>query len=804
MARFEREARVASALNHPNIVAVHDVGRENGVSFIVSELVEGETLSAVLEKGPVPVRKLIDIGSQIAAGLAAAHAAGVIHRDLKPGNIMLGPGGRVKILDFGLASPQRPLNEASTALGISAPGLILGTPGYMSPEQVRGEQADARSDLFSLGVVLYEMAAGRPAFGGDSSVERLNATLKDDPPDLPPASPPALERIVRRCLEKHPAERFQSAADLGFALASVSSRPHAGEHAPRSRPVWVAMALATAAVPVVYWAATRNPATVGDGSIYRRLTNDSGLTWWGNISRDGKMVAYTSDRGAPGLGHLWVQQVDAGGAIQLTTGRDWAVYPALSPDGVQVAFCFPGRGLYLASTLGGEPRLVAPDGCEARFSRDGRNLLYFGSTGEPDPRGSPGTLLIRPVAGGEPIELAKGCRVHTGTISWSPDDNHVLFFGTCGRDAEGPAASTAPPVRAWVSTADGTSIRVSKSFDPIIGEIAKSILPDGLSFKVNDWAENPSRLLIPTMAGDAGVILTIPVSLDGARITGAIQRQAFPGADVRVSAAATGRMVATSITHSIHIWGVPLGPRGPTGVPQQLTFGPAQESNPFLSSDGTKLAFLGPRLNGDRVFVKDLRTGREREVSTDGHRFVSPVFSADGTKVLCLQYPRPDSLNATLFELPFSTDAVPRRIWADAGSTTLYDLSPDGSAAAFHRGIGPMTAEVLDVSSLATWTYLQDPNQNVVDLRFSENGRWVTFTLEDREGANRAKRSSRVFIAPFRRSLVPRADWIEVTRGQWDGKPCFSRGDSAVMMLSNRDGHFCIWSQPLTPGMRPL
>ena len=225
IARFEREARAASALNHPNIVSVYDIGTEGGVSFIVSELVDGETLARIIQRGPLPLRKLIEVSTQICDGLAAAHTAGVIHRDLKPGNIMLSRDGRVKILDFGLARQNHAHGVDSTTMDASHPGMILGTPGYMSPEQVRGEPTDARSDLFSLGVILYEMASGKPAFRGSSSVEVMNSILKDEPPELPPSSPPALDRIVRRCIEKEPARRFQWAADLGFALQSLSPSP---------------------------------------------------------------------------------------------------------------------------------------------------------------------------------------------------------------------------------------------------------------------------------------------------------------------------------------------------------------------------------------------------------------------------------------------------------------------------------------------------------------------------------------------------------------------------------------------------
>jgi serine/threonine protein kinase len=252
VARFEREARAASALNHPNIVIVYDIGRDGDVSYIVSEVVEGETLARLLERGPLPLRKLIDLGTQICDGLAAAHAAGVVHRDLKPGNIMLNRDGRVKILDFGLARQDRVLGAESSTMEVSQPGLILGTAGYMSPEQVRGEPTDARSDLFSLGLILYEMASGKRAFSGNSSIEVMNAILKDDPPELPPASPPPLDRIVRRCLEKQPQKRFQSAADLGFALGSMSGVPAAPASPKTGRwTKWAAVAVAAVAAITV-------------------------------------------------------------------------------------------------------------------------------------------------------------------------------------------------------------------------------------------------------------------------------------------------------------------------------------------------------------------------------------------------------------------------------------------------------------------------------------------------------------------------------------------------------------------------
>ena len=231
--RFEQEARSIAALNHPNILAVHDIGEQGGIRYIVTELLEGRSLREQLNDGPLPVRKALDFARQICDGLAAAHSRGIVHRDLKPENIFCTREGHVKILDFGLAKQGLPqgdhadatMNGATMAVAQTEPGMVMGTVGYMSPEQVRGVTADHRSDLFSLGAILYEMLSGRRAFKRDTTAETMTAILKEEPPELTAtntAISPGLDRIVHRCMEKEPAQRFQSASDLGFALESLS------------------------------------------------------------------------------------------------------------------------------------------------------------------------------------------------------------------------------------------------------------------------------------------------------------------------------------------------------------------------------------------------------------------------------------------------------------------------------------------------------------------------------------------------------------------------------------------------------
>ena len=308
--RFEQEARATSALNHPNILAIHDLGNHEGAPYVVSELLEGETLRDRIGATPLPLRKAIDYGSQVARGLAAAHEKGIVHRDLKPDNLFVTKDGRVKILDFGLAKlvggdmlTEGETNTAGLAKGTDA-GKVLGTVGYMSPEQVRAQPVDHRSDIFSFGAVLYEMLSGKRAFRGASAVETMNAILKEDPPPLTETNrqlPPGLERIVSHCLEKSPEERFQSARDIAFDLEQLAGSSTtavaalSGHRALRLRlPVFV-LGLLGALLLGVFLGHKSEPAVPAS---FERLTFRRERVPEARFTADGRSVVYASQAGS--------------------------------------------------------------------------------------------------------------------------------------------------------------------------------------------------------------------------------------------------------------------------------------------------------------------------------------------------------------------------------------------------------------------------------------------------------------------------------------------------------------------------
>jgi serine/threonine protein kinase len=348
--RFEHEARAIAALNHPHIATLYDLGP----NYLVMEYVDGQPLHRLIPREGMKPALAVCYAMQIADALAAAHAAGIVHRDLKPGNIMITSAAKVKVVDFGLARvnvPASPSHEDPTFTQ-TIEGLVAGTPGYMSPEQVRGQPVDYRSDIFSFGAVLYEMFTGLRLFHGDSNADVMSAVLNYEAPE-DARIPPGVAKVIRRCLEKRPEQRFESARDLVFALDAASSTQNPVSSAGpvrRRNTFWVAAAaLAVTAICIALYAALRKPAAVetpAQGAL-TRLTSDPGLQSEPSWSPDGRLIAYSADRGSKF--DIWVQPVGEGDAVGVThsPGHNWQ--PDLSPDGQRIAFRSEreGGGLYI-------------------------------------------------------------------------------------------------------------------------------------------------------------------------------------------------------------------------------------------------------------------------------------------------------------------------------------------------------------------------------------------------------------------------------------------------------------------------
>jgi hypothetical protein len=494
LARFEREAKAVAALSHPNILALHDAGTEGGTTFAVTELLEGESLRERLVQGPIPVRRAVDVATQVARGLSAAHAKGLVHRDLKPENVFLVGDGQVKILDFGLAKTSDASSGAdatATNMAMTDPGTVLGTVGYMAPEQVRGHAIDARTDLFALGAVLYEMITGQRAFRRDTAAETMTAILREEPPDLPApqlAQAPVLDRIIRHCLEKNPAERFQSARDVAFALESMSGTTGTtgtvgttGAAAPSrvsSRAVAAATFLVIAAGAVAWLSgylhvgrATSTGAAISD-IRYQPVTFDEGFVFAARFARDGRTVVYSADWETQAR-DVFVTSIDNVGARAL--GYKGADLLAVAPDGaiaILMNGTIPAGNPYgrsgtvaRASLTGGAPRGeldqvqfadFAPDGTIAvsRRPKDSTaatiewpqgNVLVRHDIGNsftalPNPRISPdgrhlayfrciGTGCgVRVVdKSGKPVADSKTTYADWWGLAWSADSQHVWF-----------------------------------------------------------------------------------------------------------------------------------------------------------------------------------------------------------------------------------------------------------------------------------------------------------------------------------------------------------------------------------------
>ncbi len=618
--RFEQEARAIAALNHPGIVSIYDVGD----GWMVTELVEGETLRAALQNGELTLLQMVDIGAQIAEALAAAHETGISHRDLKPENVLLTPDGRTKILDFGLAKVVTPASAAENPQDRSTltnPGVPTGTPGYMSPEQVRGQESDYRSDIFSLGLMLYELLAGKPAFQGESAVEVMHAIVAEEPPELPQSVPDGLRRIVKRCIEKKPAQRFQSARDLAFALRSfaglsASAKAAVAAAPPRNRWLWPVGAGLSVAAAIVFAFLWLHPAPLPDISTYQfhpfAFTEDQEFS--GVWSPDGESIAFV--RQSPRGTHLMVQSLDAVAPAQLadTAGQP---QPVWSSDGNRIYYLGPGGGgVFAVSRAGGQPERIVGNATAFHVSRDGKNLALWTPTRVKDGDGFRYSVWISSPPGTKPVEYPDGPSVRTPFtpvyLRFSPDAKSLYLSMYTDAGAE-----------MWLLPFPAGSGKPRRIFEkvPWNRPVSASWMPDSRRMVL---AGNPAPAtgatlwLADTQSESLSRLLADP---DGGQTTPSVSPDGK-------------RLLFSKIAADRDIVELPLD----GSAPRTLLATSLPEFAPTWSPAGDQFAYVTRRNGGDELWVRSTQGNWDRPVVTAKEfptleALLTPVFSPDGSRI---------------------------------------------------------------------------------------------------------------------------------------------------------------------------
>ncbi len=633
--RFEQEAKAAGVLNHPNITAVYDIGEVDGAPYVVQELLEGETLRSVLAGGRIAQRKAIDYATQIAHGLAAAHEKGIVHRDLKPENLFVTKDGRVKILDFGLAKLTQvgegsgPQTNLPTAAG-TEPGVVMGTLGYMSPEQVKGKPADARSDIFSFGAILYEMLSGKRAFHADSAGETMAAILKEDPPDLSVTNQnisPGLERIVRHCLEKNPEQRFHSAHDLGFDLAALSGTTGQMAATPARRrlrlmPAALVVLGALAGAAAAYFALRGAKPAQGtgalDGATFRRLTNLSGAETSPTLSPDGQTVAFTHRAGSKT--DIWVQRAGGRNPIDLTPDCDRDSYtPAFSPDGNLIAYGSQcgDRGLFVMGATGESARRLTNVGSSPAWSPDGKEIVYatelvilpYGRTGTSQ-------LWSIDVASGKTRRLSGDVDAIQPAVS--PHGLRIAYWGL-------PAAGSQRDI--WTMPYKGLAT----------GEKPVPVTQDPAIDWYPTWSPNGRTLYFLSNRSGSMNLWKVPIDEATGRPLGPPEAELLPAREVGGFALSRdGRRAAYVVrenTHSIDRLVFDAVSGKLSGKPEQILGGSQEMADIDVSPDGSVIAFDSRGAAQDDLFLVESNGKNLRQITDDVPKDRGPSFSPDGKRI---------------------------------------------------------------------------------------------------------------------------------------------------------------------------
>jgi serine/threonine protein kinase len=777
LSRFEREAKAVAALSHPNILAIHDFGQASTAShepitYAVMELLEGESLRHALESGALSPRRAAEYGRQIAEGLAAAHGKGIVHRDLKPENLFITRDGLIKILDFGLARQivsSKPGTETTspTIVRGTEPGIVMGTVGYMAPEQVRGEGVDHRADIFSFGVVLYEMLAGRRAFERTTGAETMTAILREDAASLSSVRegiPLALERVVDHCLEKRPDDRFQSARDLAFALgASSGSGRTAATTSPdavprrRSSPA----AIATGALLLGAFGGALGYRQLASRTVAAQPPTARYLTYSGRdfspaTSPDGHSIAFRSDR--DGRGRIWLKQLATGTEVALTEGP-LDDMPQFSPDGSTVLFTRKAGArlsLFRAPLLGGGTRRVVDDAMDGAWSPDGRQIVYV----HLDPA-SPGKIASSSliIAGSDGTAPRALIRLEASGIQgprWSPDNKKIAMVVTAVGAAsfslrlvdvasgametivERQAAS-----RPWIAqwTPDGRLVYTSGGITAgsLAGTMGRIMSLDPRTKQSSLLYGSPDSLGALALVDGRRLVVETQVSRQNVtEWTGTMSRSVSVGraADRQPVYSPDGQWIVFSSDRSgnLDLWAVSTT----SGELRQLTDDSSNDWDPAFAPDG-RLLWSSNRSGNFEVWTAAADGSGARQLSHDGVDAENPAASPDG-KWIVYGSTRPNQAGIW-------------RMRADGSDATLLapgligipDISPDGQYVLYLGFTGNLVGTGVRVVRLVDGEptnfeiralTIRPTTANIGRARWMPKGLALAFVGQDEKGVN--------------------------------------------------------------------